>query len=359
MARRNARCSGRNDRPGRAGFTLIEVLVVVAIIALLIAILLPSLVMARNEAQAALCLSNLKQVSNGLQMHLIEQGMRRERISTNYGWATHSYRINKGAGKLFTCPADTNPKAVPPVLVDFYEGSTYHGRGASDGVFNRIMDDPALGNGYLVDIQDTVDGDGRGRDASGHPTTGDKDLVLGYSAEKGAVAAPVRVAEVESAWSFKVLNHKGQMVWDNPRGQTGYVQLPLMWLSYGANASAGLRSVKGNPILMIENRNPGCFPESLQKNGQGRQEDVLSQVLRFRHGPRLPKSTFKDKDDLTYMARERANAAFYDGHAERLPYSRIIGANPQVTKTGPKLGRLLWHRDMWLGVRPSDDLLFD
>jgi prepilin-type N-terminal cleavage/methylation domain-containing protein len=52
--------------PRRHGFTLIELLVVISIIALLIALLLPALGAARDAARVALCLSNIRQISLGI-----------------------------------------------------------------------------------------------------------------------------------------------------------------------------------------------------------------------------------------------------------------------------------------------------
>ena len=47
----------------RKGFTLVELLVVIAIIAILMAILMPALKLAREQGKRAVCLSNLKQLT--------------------------------------------------------------------------------------------------------------------------------------------------------------------------------------------------------------------------------------------------------------------------------------------------------
>jgi len=57
----------------RSGFTLIELLVVIAIIALLISILLPALSLAKEEANVAYCLSNLRTINQTTTYYIGDQ----------------------------------------------------------------------------------------------------------------------------------------------------------------------------------------------------------------------------------------------------------------------------------------------
>jgi prepilin-type N-terminal cleavage/methylation domain-containing protein/prepilin-type processing-associated H-X9-DG protein len=61
------------DRQRRGAFTLIEVLVVVAIIALLVAVLLPALSRARDQVRSVSCRSNMKQLMTGMLLYVNEQ----------------------------------------------------------------------------------------------------------------------------------------------------------------------------------------------------------------------------------------------------------------------------------------------
>ena len=51
------------------GFTLIEMMVVVAIIAILVTLLVPNFMRARAQAQTAACEANMKEIATGLEMY--------------------------------------------------------------------------------------------------------------------------------------------------------------------------------------------------------------------------------------------------------------------------------------------------
>jgi len=95
----------------RRAFTLIELLVVIGIIALLTAILIPSLQASRRHAKAALCKSNVKQLTLGLTIYETENG-------------TFPYSL------------DTTPATPPP---DGYPGNINYDR-LGWWWFNHIID---------------------------------------------------------------------------------------------------------------------------------------------------------------------------------------------------------------------------
>ncbi len=101
------------------GFTLIELLVVIAIIAILAALLLPSLSVARNKARQATCLNNLTQINLGVHMYADDHDNVLSLVTTNTSanvWTDYKSWMKSYVGlngpsspqdTLFACPADT------------------------------------------------------------------------------------------------------------------------------------------------------------------------------------------------------------------------------------------------------------
>lgn len=103
------------------GFTLVEILVVVAIIMILAAILLPVLSLVRERGRAAVCLSNLRQL--GLAMQLYTEDSGKYPVSTadlqppnpmSYGWGLKLMSYVKDRA-VYRCPSA--PALDEPVYV--------------------------------------------------------------------------------------------------------------------------------------------------------------------------------------------------------------------------------------------------
>ncbi|MCA9184144.1 MAG: DUF1559 domain-containing protein [Pirellulaceae bacterium] len=165
----------------RKGFTIVELLVVVAIIALLAALLLPALVRAREAARNSQCKNNLRQIGLGIQ--IFSEGDPQGRLTTGasdfrrdgcmdrWGWVADLVNINAALPGELLCP--TNPLRGPEKLNDLYGRDTTDGN-AKDGANPARLRDGVCGAPQWAGI----DGGGSGEFGGTSPLTPERAALI-------------------------------------------------------------------------------------------------------------------------------------------------------------------------------------
>jgi prepilin-type N-terminal cleavage/methylation domain-containing protein len=88
----------------KAGFTLVEIMIVVAIIGLLAAIAIPNFVKARATSQANACINNMRQIDSACDQFALEAKKKTGDAITYPGDLTPYIKLN-AANAIPSCPA--------------------------------------------------------------------------------------------------------------------------------------------------------------------------------------------------------------------------------------------------------------
>lgn len=113
----------KNQSPHKAGFTLVEIMIVVAVIALLALIALPNFIKARESSARAACIQNLKQIDGAKSTWALEA----KKSDTDTPTDRQLFGKTKYIRKKPTCPADGD------YIIDIVANQPSCSLGATDG----------------------------------------------------------------------------------------------------------------------------------------------------------------------------------------------------------------------------------
>jgi len=271
----------------KPGFTLVELLVVIGIIALLISILLPSLNAAREQGRTVKCLSNMKNMGLGMTMYM-----------------------NDYKGRLMPSEIEPNGVLTP---------GRFWFNFLSDGKYLKATNK----EGNSVYVCPSTDTGRRWTDSNPWLWNDAADIARNRRQDRGVMVAEsadidlTTGAAAQNITSYAVNGTFRSPVWWDATGATGSIYFPFPRYRYNADRSINTAPAS-NMFKVKQSTKVGLVFDGDWLFGQ-----LPGASIRLRHGQKSGSLDLREK-------KMTCSWVMLDGHAESISGSRLPGENDDM-----------------------------